>query len=296
MEWWYRVVDIVLRSAASNDYEAAEMVEKQATPNLQYLPRMFSEFVNDPDGEFIVAEMDGKIVACGKFTVLPDSSAWLEALRVLPDYQGKGIGKAFYRKFFEIAAEKAIKTMRMYTGTRNLKSQGLAELNGFRVAGMYRGSSANPSGVPANYEIPDHDARAYASDQFRTVEDPKRATALLATLRNSWTGFFAMNRTFYEITPALCEYWTRKGMVYEDLETGSVVVAGARFMPETSLHLAAFAGDGPLCLAFAASIAASRGVNRIDCLFPPGRSDIQELLTAHGFKIDSDFIVMEVCL
>ena len=76
-----------------------------------------------------------------KLTVLPDGSAWLEALRVAPFAQGKGVGKQFYQHFFTVARERGIPSMRMYTGVRNAVSKGLAERFGFRLAATYRGAS-----------------------------------------------------------------------------------------------------------------------------------------------------------
>ncbi len=99
-------MQITLRQATPEDRAAVELVASQATRGLRYLPSVFTEFVTDRFGEFSVAEVEGQVVGCGKFTLLPDGSAWLEALRVMPQYQGQGVGKAFYRRFFEIAGRK----------------------------------------------------------------------------------------------------------------------------------------------------------------------------------------------
>ena len=48
-------------------------------------------------GEFTVVCVDGKPVGIGKLTVLYDNSAWLELLRVHPQYQRQGAGTALYR-------------------------------------------------------------------------------------------------------------------------------------------------------------------------------------------------------
>ena len=130
---------VILRKALVEDKERILEVEAKSTPGLRYLGRVFDLFVNDNVGELIVAELNGVIVACGKFTVVPDGSAWLEALRVIPECQGLGLGKLFYQRFFELASEKGITTMRMYTNIGNKASKGLAERFGFRLAGTFRG-------------------------------------------------------------------------------------------------------------------------------------------------------------
>jgi ribosomal-protein-alanine N-acetyltransferase len=260
------------------------LVESLATRNLQYLPSVFSEFALDRDGDFSVAEVDGRIAGCAKFTVLPDGSAWLEALRVMPEFQGQGLGKAFYRRFFEMARPKGIKVMRMYTGVKNVVSKGLAERFGFKLAATYRGAGKAVQAGGSDARVP-----------FQKVSDPDRAVELLMPLKDKWTGFVIMNRTFYELTPALCKAWSQEGKVYEEPVSGSVVALGARFMPGQAVHVAAFGGDPALSFAFAAELAAQRGASKVQCMFAPGAQDIQELLLSQGFELDqSDYIVMQV--
>ena len=132
-------MSILLRSALPKDRQQVLEVEKKATPGLTYLPHVFDQFVADEAGEFVVAETGDQLVGCGKFTLLPDGSAWLETLRVVPEKQGQGIGKLFYQRFLEIAQTKRVSTLRMYTGVNNHASKGLAERSGFSIAGTYLG-------------------------------------------------------------------------------------------------------------------------------------------------------------
>ena len=278
-------VEIVLRRARREDREKTFEVESKATPNLSYLPNVFDMFVADEIGEFSVAELDGEVVACGKFTIVPDGSAWLETLRVIPERQGLGIGKRFYERFFDIARSRGVTTMRMYTGVKNAVSRGLAERFGFRLTATYRGAWAPCQ--PGATRAP--------TGTFRWVADPEKATALLMPFRERWTGFLVMNRTFYSLTPALCADLAEKGMVYEDPASGSVITLGARFMPEQALHIGVFGGDAEACLGFAMQEGSGLGVGRLSCLFPPSAADVQDSLTRYGFQLEpSDFIVMEV--
>ena len=78
-------MNIVLRRAEPKDKEKVIWVESKSTPNLRYLPKVFEMFASDMIGEFSVEEIDGELVACGKYTVLPDGTVWLEALRPIRD-------------------------------------------------------------------------------------------------------------------------------------------------------------------------------------------------------------------
>jgi len=278
---------IVLRRARQEDREKVIEVESKSTPNLSYVPDVFDMFVSDEVGEFSVAEMDGEVVGCGKYTVLPDGSVWLETLRVIPERQGRGAGKSFYERWFERARLQGVKTMRMYTGLRNVVSKGLAERYGLSLAETFRGASL--SCKPG--------ADLVFTGDFTLVENPERATSLLMPLSEEWGGFHVMNRTFFRLTPALCSHLVEEGMVYEDPSTRSVITLGARFQPEKVLHIGVFGGDAEACLGFALEKGLERGVERLNCDFPTSATDVEIAFVEYGFSFTpSDFIVMEIHL
>ncbi len=275
---------MIVRKARMDDRKEAVEAEGLATPNLHYLDRVYDEWMADDAGEMMVAEENGKVVAVGKFSVVPDGSAWLEALRVRPDVQGRGIGKAFYRRFFELAEEKGIDTMRMYTGLTNLVSKGLAELFGFTLAGTFRGYTL---------QVPQTPDEGWGSG-FQAVTDGDEAVKLLAPHAADWAHFHIMNRTFFKASPALWKDWAGRGWVYHHPESKSILILGARFIPEQALHMAMFSGDTDRILAFAAGKAREKGNDRLQCMVPAARSDLREMLEQKGFVADSyDCIVME---
>jgi GNAT superfamily N-acetyltransferase len=279
-------MNINLRRARPEDREKAIWVESLSTPNLSYLPYVFDMFVADEEGDFSVAEIDNEIVGTGKYTIVPDGSAWLETLRVVPARQNLGVGKRFYEHWLDIAHHHGVKTMRMYTGVENVASEGLAKRFGLTLAGRFRGATyqCQPLILP---EKP----------FFQLVNDPDKAVSLLMPLREKWGGFMVMNRTFYSFTPTLCANLAEKKMVYEDSTSNSVIALGARFMPEQALHIGAFGGDATTCINFALEKCAKQRIGRLSCLFPPTATETQATLLKHGFRLDkSDYIVMEIDL
>ncbi len=277
--------EITLRRARPGDLDKVIWVESLSTPNLSYVPHVWDMFMDDVEGDWTVAEIDGEVIGCGKYTLLPDGSAWLETLRVVPQRQGLGVGKRLYEHWLRLSREKGVKTMRMYTGVRNVVSKGLAERYGLRVAETFRGTLM---------ETPPETEAEYG---FRRVTDPERATELLMRHSGAWGGWLVMNRTFYRLYPALCGHLAERGMVYADPVTGSVVAMGARFMPRHGLHIGLFAGDAEACLGFAAQKAAEDGVERLHCLFPSHVPGVEDALTGFGFRLEpADFLVMETNL
>jgi hypothetical protein len=132
------------------------------------------------------------------------------------------------------------------------------------------------------------------AEGFHHVTDPNQATELLLPHKQQWGGFLVMNRTFYQLTPALCVAWAEEGKVYHHKASGSVLVLGARFLADQALHIACMVGDHARCLAFAEQSARLHGVPKLQCMFPPGFTALQDALLQRGYQLEpSDFIVME---
>ena len=281
------MIDISTRRVGidQNDREKLIEVESKSTPNLRYVPHVYELFANDPRGEFTIAEIAGEVVGCAKFTVLPDGTAWVETLRVVPEYQGLGVGKRLYQQFFEVAKSENILTMRMYTGINNVVSKGLAEHFGFKLESTFLGASR-----PV-----DKTTSPTQKHNFAPVSDPAVATSLLMAHQDDWNGFLVMNRTFYKLTPSLCVHLAKEGCVYADTTTGSTIVLGARFMPEQALHIGHFYGNAEACINFAIDHARALGVPSISCLYPDLASSITDALAMYQFQPNaSKFIVMRV--
>ena len=273
-------MNIVLRRARPEDREKALWVESKSTPTLRYLPYVFDMFVGDMVGELSVVELDGEIAACGKYTIVPDGSAWIETLRVIPEKQGFGLGKCLYEHWLELARAQGVKAMRMYTGITNVVSSGLAERYGLTLQGTFKGAT-----------LPVHASTGERSG-FVPVPDPKEATDLLMALESDWMGWLVMNRTFYRLSPTLCEDMAKHGMVYREQKTDSVITLGARFMPEQTIHIGVYGGDPDACLRFALWKAAERGVPQLSCYHEATATKISKELARNGFKFDtSDYIV-----
>ena len=273
--------NIVLRKARDEDLDDVVWVESLSTPSLSYVPHVWDMFLNDEDGDWSVEELEGKIMGCGKYSILPDGSAWLETLRVVPEAQGLGLGKRLYEHWLRLSDEKGVKAMRMYTGVKNVVSEGLAKRYGLSLAQTFHGTKM----VAAPFE---------ADHGFVRLSDVGEATDLLMPLGEKWGGWMVMNRTYYKWSPELCRWLTENGMVYRDAD-GNVVVMGARFIKEFQLHIGLFEGDAETCLGFAKSEAAARGVNTIHCLYPDHLTGVEKALTGYGFDMEpSPFIVMEI--
>jgi GNAT superfamily N-acetyltransferase len=279
-------MEIIIRKARQEDKEKVFWVESLSTPNLSYLPHVWDMFINDKEGDWSVEEIDGEVVACGKYSILPDGSAWLETLRVIPERHGLGLGKRFYEHWLRLSKGKGVKIMRMYTGVNNFVSAGLARRYGLSLAQTFHGVKMKCA--PIELEL---------DTDFQEIKDPEVATELLMSLSEKWGCWMVMNRTYYRWSPELCRWLTEKRMVYMDEGTRSVIVMGARFMEDQQLHIGLFDGDQNKCLEFAHVRGFTNEINTIHCLYPENKSIIENALLDYGLKREpSPFIVMEIKL
>ncbi len=274
-------MEITLKKATLSDLDECYRVEALSTPKLQYLRDVSDLYFKESVGDLTCAYVDGVLAGIGKLTQLYDGSVWLETLRVDPKYQGQGVGKAIYRRYLEEAKELHAPFARMYTGVTNQVSGGLAAYNGFTLA--YRGRGMH---LPIDVNAP--------MLQGFVQADGKRASALLAPLAESYGGFMVFNRTFYAMNDALYSALSDKGWVWENKESQSLVVLGARFQPKTALHIGVIEGDIDACLGLAQNLAKAAGAQKLSTMFVYNHPALEETLTTAGFTADAtDCIVME---
>ncbi len=88
-----------------DDYDDILDISKDIWDGNDYLPKVFYKWVEDKDGYFVGVEVDDKIVAVGKYTILKDGQGWLEGLRVHKDYRGRQYAHAVTDVLFNIARE-----------------------------------------------------------------------------------------------------------------------------------------------------------------------------------------------
>lgn len=88
-----------------DDYYDIVDISKNIWDGNDYLPKIFHKWVDEKEGCFLGVVKDNKVVAVGKYTVLPDRQGWLEGLRVHIDYRGKQFAHAISDMLFNLARE-----------------------------------------------------------------------------------------------------------------------------------------------------------------------------------------------
>ena len=82
-------------------------------------------------GEFLVGILDGKIVCMGAFRKKSDTLAEIKRMRVLPEYQRRGLGQAILNQLEAKAILLGYRELCLDTTTLQIAAQKMYEKNGF---------------------------------------------------------------------------------------------------------------------------------------------------------------------
>lgn len=269
-----------VKLASYDDMKECVRVEKETMGNYCYLEDAWHYF-NNQKGGLVTVYKEDLMVGIGRFTVLFDGSGWLETLRVSPKWQGQGVGKAIYEMYKKLAEENGCPSMAMFTGVNNKVSAGLAARNGLSKAAQHRG-----------YHLTDLSGGEVHG--FKHV-GWQRAVELIVSKKEEYNDYMVFNRTFFHVNEANAKGFAMEGKVFEDKESGSFIVCGARFQHQVTLHIAMMGGDYEKCLDFAVNYAKAQGLEKVSCTFAIENGKLEQALKNRGFVAEaSDLITMEV--
>ena len=267
--------------ASYDDMKECARVETEAMGTYIYLEDAWHYFNNQKGGLVTVYNEEDHMIGIGRFTVLYDGSGWLETLRISPEWQGQGAGKMIYKEYQRLAKEYGCPSMAMFTGVNNKVSAGLAAINGLSKAAQHRG-----------YHLTELSGGAVHG--FKHV-NWKRAVELIVPKKEEYNDYMVMNRTFYHVNEENAKGFAIEGKVFEDAESGSFIVCGARFQHQVTLHIAMMGGDYDKCIDFAINYAKAQGLSKVSCTYAIDNEKLEEALKARGFIAESsDLITMEI--
>lgn len=87
------------------------------------------------EGDFILGEVEGKVVATGAFKKRSEEVAEVKRMRVDPEYQRRGFGQAILKELEKRVIERGYKKMVLDTSENWTKARNLYEKNGYKEIG-----------------------------------------------------------------------------------------------------------------------------------------------------------------
>ena len=171
--------------------------------------------------------------------------------------------------------------MAMFTGVNNVASSALAEVFGLKTAAQHRGYHLTnlECGCPHGF----------------IHTGWQRAVELILPMKDEYNNYMSFNRTFYRINEANAKQLAIEGKVFEDKESESFIVCGARFQHQAALHIAMMSGDYNKCIDSAVNFAKAQGLKKVSCTYAIENEKLESALKARGFTAEkSDLITKEV--
>jgi len=177
---------------------------RQATPDTLQLPRSvggrdaapaeWSAWAEEP-GHDLIALDSGRATGGLHVSLVGRAEAWMEMLRVLPDYRGRGVAAQLVREGESMARKYGAATIRTAVPAHEYAALGVAERAGFRrvLQCVVLESDLPPGPLHLPYDAPGRIPRvADASEVFRFAEHTQ---TLLA-----WEGLIPLGWRFRRIT------------------------------------------------------------------------------------------------
>ncbi|HLJ35409.1 MAG TPA: GNAT family N-acetyltransferase, partial [Ktedonobacteraceae bacterium] len=114
-----------------------------------YIEYVWDEWLYDPQGALFVATIDGQPVGLAHMHMVSATEAWLEGMRVDPNFRHRGLSKALSEAMMIEAMSRGATTARLATESTNIASITLAEHGHMRRIGSFALHNAEPVTTPS---------------------------------------------------------------------------------------------------------------------------------------------------
>jgi RimJ/RimL family protein N-acetyltransferase len=128
-----------LRDARLDDCDAVLGFCKHTWPRYgDFIERVWSDWIKEPRGRFIVAELDKTPVGIAKITDFGGGEFWLEGLRVHRRWRGHGVADDINREVSRTLRRMKPRKVRFCTAVPNRASRHIGQKYGFEVIARFR--------------------------------------------------------------------------------------------------------------------------------------------------------------
>lgn len=122
---------VVCRRARPEDTPDVLKLTSQIWEGDDYVPQVWQDWLDDPEGVLLVAEHTGRVVGLAKLSRLTSQDWWLQGLRVDPEFEGRGVAAQLHRALVAEWESTGGGQLRCATASFRLAVQHLCEQSGF---------------------------------------------------------------------------------------------------------------------------------------------------------------------
>jgi len=161
------MTDAVVRQATHDDYHAVEAFTQDTWADQgrgDYIPDVFDDWVdaNGPEWRTVVVEVEGDVAGTCQGKFLSEYEAWLEGMRVHPEYRGEGHGLRMVRDLFGWASDGGATLARNMVFGWNDAGLGQSMAAGFEPRTSFRWAEPEPRSTEADPDVVDDPAAAWS--------------------------------------------------------------------------------------------------------------------------------------
>jgi ribosomal protein S18 acetylase RimI-like enzyme len=143
--------NITIREARPKDREQILAFTRHTFRWGDYLDQTWDRWRRERTGKLIVAEIGGRVVGNLHLAILGEGEAWVEGMRVHPDFRRRGISTLMDRRAVKYAREAGCQVIRLETGSSNYAAQAAIVSLGYRyVMSLREWEAPSTKGSPQN--------------------------------------------------------------------------------------------------------------------------------------------------
>lgn len=116
-----------VRPLDKDDFEDVLDISKSIWNGHDYLPKVFEEWIEDPDSHVFGIVINDKVVSIANLRVIDQgTTGWMEGLRVHVDYRGQGLANKITDHLVQEAKKLKLQRLRYTTAASNVESLAIA--------------------------------------------------------------------------------------------------------------------------------------------------------------------------
>ncbi|MBQ7705982.1 MAG: ribosomal protein S18-alanine N-acetyltransferase [Selenomonadaceae bacterium] len=129
--------EIIFRPMQISDVEAVAEMDEICFEEDGWDEDFFLEELRDEHSDYIVGEIEGKIIACAGIKIYLDEAEGM-TIAVLPEFQGRGVGKKILTEIIKIAKMRGAKSMIFEVRVSNVPALHIYQKFGFKIVGRIK--------------------------------------------------------------------------------------------------------------------------------------------------------------
>lgn len=202
------MANLEIRAARPEDRASILAFSSETWAWGDYISYVWDEWLHDPAGRVLVATLDEQPVGMVCVRMLTASDAWLQGLRVAPQFRRQGIAGELNQAVFVEAMQRGAQYIRLVVDAENTDSIRLWERAFMRTVGGFSLCSASPA-PPPKRSVEDVAQLATASDLDEIIDYLNASNIFPLTGGLYYAGF-----TAYPITAELLQEKIAAQQVY----------------------------------------------------------------------------------